>query len=172
MSGGFGRRGLNSAGVGASAVKPANFGSTRAQVAPASVEEGPSPQMRAFLAAERARRAEQPEPSLSEVAMATPHGGGAAYIRTNRPDRSMILAYVLWYFGCAIAAHRFYLGATQSALIMLGLFVGGLFVMFLFPPLGLVLLGAWGLWSLADVALIPGLMRRYRESGDVAEAFA
>ncbi len=183
MAGSFGRRGLDSASAGMSGGTTPVFGAARgpasaqpasAQPAtpqPASVvgDDGQSPQMRAFLAAERAARGADHEPGVSDVALSTSRklaavGGGRQV--------SMLLAYVLWYFGAAIAAHRFYIGATQSALIMLGLFFGGLALMLVWPPLGLVSLAAWGLWVLADVALIPGLVRRARSGPDFESAFA
>ncbi|MEQ1725611.1 MAG: TM2 domain-containing protein [Sphingopyxis sp.] len=89
-----------------------------------------------------------------------------------RNPRSMLLAYVFWYFAAGVGAHRFYLGATQSAIIMLGMFWGGLAMMLVFPPLGLLGIFGWALWTIADLFLIPGLCRRYNEGQNAATIFS
>ena len=50
-------------------------------------------------------------------------------------QRSVIAAYVLWFFLGRFGAHRFYLGYKRSALIMLGLSLAGMV---------LVAIAAWG----------------------------
>ncbi|HPU15816.1 MAG TPA: TM2 domain-containing protein [Polymorphobacter sp.] len=50
-------------------------------------------------------------------------------------QRSMIAAYVLWFFLGRFGAHRFYLGLKRSALIMLVLSVAGMIA---------VAVAAWG----------------------------
>ena len=50
-------------------------------------------------------------------------------------QRSIIAAYVLWFFLGRFGVHRFYLGYKRSALIMLALSVAGLV---------LVAIAAWG----------------------------
>jgi TM2 domain-containing membrane protein YozV len=153
---GFGRKGLAGAA-------PQSFGAAMAQrhavasPVPAAVSEPtPSSELAAFLAAERTRKGPAIEPGLTDVAIATPRarstaGGGG--------DKSMLLAYVLWWFACSIGAHRFYLGATGSALAMLGLFAGSFVIMFIMPPIGLMMLVGWLLWVIGDAFLIPGLVR-------------
>ena len=94
-----------------------------------------------------------------------------------KSDRSMVVAYVLWWFGALLAAHRFYLGAHRTALAQLGLFWGGLAIAALMskkstiwigglavPPLGIMMIIICIFWVIIDVLLIPGLMRRYRAS--------
>lgn len=156
---GFGRRGV------ANAV-PLTHGEAMARragyvpQAPVAVAEPtPSSELAAFLAAERKRRPETPEPGLTDVAIATPSarrasGGGS--------EKSMLLAYVLWWFACSIGAHRFYLGAYGSGAAMLGLFILSFAVMFAMPPVGLAMLAGWLLWVIADAFLIPGMVRRTR----------
>jgi TM2 domain-containing membrane protein YozV len=100
----------------------------------------------------------------------------------------MMMAYLLWWFGPAFGAHRFYLGAYQSGAAMAGLFwdglargaimskksslwVGGYAV----PPFWAAMILAWLLWCLIDAFLIPGMMRRHREnrrSDGLAHVFA
>lgn len=184
MTGGFGRKGLAAGSTGQGA--PQGFGMGRGfadRVAPmgdagpvgrASDEHGMSPELKAFLAAERQRKAQEPEGGLSDVAVATPRpSAGQARTPRNGAKKSMLLAYVLWHFGSALAAHRFYLGVYQSALMLTGLFWGGLLLMLVWPPLGLVSLAAWLIWLLADLFLIPGLTREANaDVVDHAQVFA
>lgn len=89
----------------------------------------------------------------------------------------MMVAYVLWWFGPVFAAHRLYLGAYQSGAALAGLFWGGLALgavmskkssiwvgSVAMPPIGVVMIIVWLLWTLVDAFLIPGLMRKYRAS--------
>jgi TM2 domain-containing membrane protein YozV len=97
---------------------------------------------------------------------------------TYRPtsDPSMLVAYALWWFGAFVAAHRFYLGAHRSALIMFGLFWGGFALVRLATDAtsgfsGIVMLIIYVVWVIVDIFLIPGLTRRRREQ-QRAESFA
>jgi TM2 domain-containing membrane protein YozV len=71
--------------------------------------------------------------------------------------KSLVVAYVLWFFLGYIGAHRFYLGRPFSGLIMLLLSGATLLLTFLsFGILGFM----WfvvGLWWLIDILLIPGM---------------
>lgn len=165
---GFGRKG----GAGAMPLSAGEAMARRAGYVPpapvAVAEPTPSSELAAFLAAERKRRPESPEPGLSDIAIATPRarratGGGG--------DKSMLLAYVLWWFACSIGAHRFYLGAYGSGAAMLGLFILSFAVMFVMPPVGLAMLAGWLLWVIADAFLIPGLVRTANQP-DGAAVFA
>ncbi|MGE0255222.1 MAG: TM2 domain-containing protein [Alphaproteobacteria bacterium] len=74
-----------------------------------------------------------------------------------RGDKSMLLAYVLWFFLGSFGVHRFYLGFRTSATIMLVLAVASLL-------LAVVLIGGFAgavlaVWWLVDIFLIPGLVR-------------
>jgi ABC-type antimicrobial peptide transport system permease subunit len=59
-------------------------------------------------------------------------------------QRSMIAAYVLWFFLGRFGAHRFYLGRNRSALVMLVLSVAGL---------AAVAAAAWGSAQVSGAAL-------------------
>jgi hypothetical protein len=79
-------------------------------------------------------------------------------------ERTMVLAYVFWWFsGVAIAAHRWYLRSYQGALLIMGLFWGGLVVGAASPPVGAAMIGLSVLVVLVDAFLIPGMLRRYKE---------
>lgn len=124
-----------------------------------------SPQMAAFLADERARRQQEGGDRQEYAGDIDRLPKGRATSRAKAAgDRSILMAYVWWYFCGAIAAHRFYLGATQSAFAMLGLFWGGL-AMGLATGSGwpALLIAVWFLWVIADLFLIPGMVRRANE---------
>lgn len=171
MSGGFGRKGV----VSGQAPATVSFGQPRTATMAAPADDL-SPAARAFLAAERARSAEdkhRPEPSAaaaSAAASATkyaPSKGGT--------DRSLVIAYVFWWFAGPLAAHRFYLGAYKSAWAMIGLFWGGLVIAGVMskqsslwigglavPPPGIAMILVCMVWILIDAFLIPGLRRKWQ----------
>lgn len=165
---GFGRKGLDGAAAGsavsgfgargpggdANAMPP---GMSRALGRGQVQDNGPSPELQAFLAAERANRTADVAPEYdAPVERAGPVRTGAR--------REMWLAYVLWWFAGGFAAHRFYLGQATSAVIMLCTLIFSFALMFILPPVGLACFVLWALWLLADAALIPGMTRRYNES--------
>ena len=121
----------------------------------------------AFLAAERARNAELGG-GLSAAAERFA-GSGA------KPERSLMMAYLLWFILGQVSAHRFYLGAYRSAMAQVGLFA---FVLICavgnaVGPLVAVALVAWALWVLGDVFFIHKLHRALcRKPGQAAAAFA
>lgn len=180
MSGGFGRKGV---GVGSpvarSPVRPTNP-APRSAPAAAPTDDGLSPEARAFIAAERARK---PEDMRSSDPMASVAASAMRLAPSKaKPRRSMVVAYVLWWWGTPLAAHRFYLGAHRSALAMLGLFWGGLAIAammskqstswvgsYAVPPSGIMMVLIWMVWALLDAFLIPGLMKQYRAANQTDE---
>jgi len=96
--------------------------------------------------------------------MATYHGdlNATAHVRFHNPhQKSILVAYLLWFFLGGLAAHRFYLGYTRSGIAMVLFFAAVLVVgiaAFLTPilPVGLAI---WGLWVLADGVMIPFMAR-------------
>ena len=106
----------------------------------------------AFLASERARKAQlQEEAAMGGGRSAEPVG--AIVIR----EKSLAVAYILWFFFGAISAHRFYLGHSVSAAIQASLWlvswlmvIGGFF-------LALPVLLAAALWIFVDIFLMPSL---------------
>lgn len=72
--------------------------------------------------------------------------------------KSLVVAYVLWFFLGYVGAHRFYLGRPLSGLVMLALSA----VVFTLTLVSFGFLGfLWflvGLWWLIDALLIPGIV--------------
>jgi len=190
MSGGFGRKGVTAEapvlrGFGNAPVSapPRARPAERPATGPA---DGLSPEARAFIAAERARGAE-PQGSTDPVPFSTASTTFRASPKP-KPARSIVTAYVLWWFGAILGAHRFYLGAYRSGMALTGLFWGGLAlgaVMskksslwiggYAVPPFWVAMILASLLWSFVDAFLIPGLMRRYRaerQTEGLAHVFA
>ena len=56
------------------------------------------------------------------------------------------IAYLLWFFLGLFSGHRFYLGRAGSAVAQI------------------LTLGGLGIWLLADLFLIPKMVREYNES--------
>lgn len=126
-------------------------------------------QRAAFLAEERKRQPAAPifgeEPERQSAAPAFDDDWQpTTQFAKAKPERSMWMAYLLWFLIGQFSSHRFYLGATGSAFAQLGmLFVGvilaanggGALMVSLF------LLVPWLLWLLADAFLIPGLHKKH-----------
>ena len=79
--------------------------------------------------------------------------------------KSLVIAYLLWFFLWFLAAHRFYLGRAFSAITFLATpVVAVVFSASLHDEssslisLGLI---AWFAWVLIDLFLIPGMVRKY-----------
>jgi hypothetical protein len=123
-----------------------------------------------FLAAERAQRSQE---GVSDAA-----GGSRG---TDRPERSVMMAYLLWFILGQVSAHRFYLGAYRSACAQVGLFAFWLFVALGTPqvsydtvgPVLAIAMIVWMLWVLGDVFFIHRIHRKLcRKPGEAAAAFA
>jgi TM2 domain-containing membrane protein YozV len=79
------------------------------------------------------------------------------------PPKNSAVAYLLWFFLGGFGIHRFYLGQTKTAIIMLVLTVlGYLTLVFI---IGVILLAAVGVWWIVDAFLIPGLIRQANAGG-------
>lgn len=135
-------------------------------------------QREAFLTAERARRRDedgdysQPDHYDNTVNRQETlrHQGVAA----PAARKSMMLAYVLWWFAYAFSAHRFYLGETRSAIQQCAGFLGGLAVLLLgiatdfgiLKFIGVVAFIGALFWMVLDVFFIPGMCRRANSAKD------
>lgn len=177
---GFGRKGL-APGQAIPASRPA-FGNPvdeHAQLKAANRQasssladdDGMAAKRAAFIAAERQRQMQAEAGQTVHQHGVSDYAEGFRSSRRTTGDRSLFLAYVLWFLVGQLSIHRFYLGATSSAWKQLGLFVGSLFMLFIFMPLGAVGFVVWMLWILADVFLMPGLHRKLC-SGDPSPIFS
>jgi len=80
-------------------------------------------------------------------------------MRYDAEKKSALLAYVLWFFLGWAAVHRFYLGRTTSALVMV--ILHGLSWLLVLVLIGYVGLGIFWLWWAIDALLLPGMTREY-----------
>jgi TM2 domain-containing membrane protein YozV len=122
----------------------------------------------AFLASERARR-EQPSLERPETARSPEVASRPIFVR----EKSVGVAYLLWFFFGALSAHRFYLGYSSSAAAQAGLwFVSWMMIAagFLLAGFGLVIAA---IWMIGDAFVIPSLCRGANERArQNATAFA
>lgn len=85
--------------------------------------------------------------------------------RVANDAKSVMVAYVLWFFAGLAGAHRFYLGRSFSGFILLLISLFGVILMF--AGIGAILLAFSVIWLLWDMIAIPGIAeshkRRLRE---------
>lgn len=112
----------------------------------------------AFLAEERARPCQE---ARRDEEFAGPRPRDRAPI----VPKSMRRAYMHWFFGGGLSAHRFYLGFPASAIIQLMLTPISYVMVMNKSPAGLMVASAASLWLLGDAFLLPGLLRRANERG-------
>ena len=77
--------------------------------------------------------------------------------------KSVVVAYLFWFFVGPLGAHRFYLGRTGSAVTLLSLTVVCPFVIASFASTEEAFV-PWlvvAVWWLIDFLLIPGITREY-----------
>jgi hypothetical protein len=120
------------------------------------------------------RREEPVGQEWSPLSQAERQRARAAGIGAVRPDpdkrfifgephkRSLALAYVFWFIACQGSLHRFYCGQTQSAIMQIGLLVGSVLIGLIFAPMAVAGIFLWFFWIIADLFLIPGMMRRFK----------
>lgn len=88
-----------------------------------------------------------------------PSDDAVARMRYDAASRSVVAAYLLWFFLGYGGVHRMYLGRWISGLIMLALFGVSMLLTIIF--IGYLGLGIIGLWWLIDALLIPGMAQSY-----------
>ena len=85
-------------------------------------------------------------------------GDAQAMMMFEANNKSMAVAYLLWFFFGMWGGHRFYNGKTGSAVAQLLLTIFGILLLFVFG-LGLLLLIPVWIWMIVDAFLIPGWIR-------------
>lgn len=90
-----------------------------------------------------------------------PSDDAVARMRYDAASRSVVAAYLLWFFLGYGGVHRMYLGRWISGLIMLALFGVSMLLTVIF--IGYLGLGVIGLWWLLDALLIPGMAQGYND---------
>jgi hypothetical protein len=76
--------------------------------------------------------------------------------------RSLALAYVFWFIAGQGSLHRFYCGQNQSAIMQIGLLVGSVLFGLVYVPIAVAGIFAWFFWIVADLFLIPRMMRQFK----------
>lgn len=79
-------------------------------------------------------------------------------MRYDANKKSVLAAYLIWFFLGLFGIHRMYLGRWTSGLMMLALH--GISWLTWWIAIGIVGFALLGLWWLIDALLIPGIARR------------
>ena len=168
----FGRKGLEQGSPAVSGIDRLRNGPRPTQ--PLQQDDDIARKREAFLASERERRAQAGESDSSG-------GSFGHHVAALRPERSLAMAYVLWFLLGQFSVHRFYLGRIQSGVIQFGL---ALFSWMLIIGgigggsgsiglTGAAVLVVWALWVLGDVFFIHSIHRNHcRRPGELASQFA
>jgi TM2 domain-containing membrane protein YozV len=82
-----------------------------------------------------------------------------ARLRYEAGAKSLLLAYLIWFFLGYGGVHRMYLGRWISGLLMLAIFGVSLVLTLIF--IGYLGLGFIILWWVIDALLIPGMAQRW-----------
>lgn len=89
-------------------------------------------------------------------------GHGKRFVFGEPSKRSLALAYVFWFIAGQGSLHRFYCGQSQSALLQIGLLFGSVLFGLIFVPIAVAGIFLWFFWIVADLFLMPGMMRRFK----------
>ncbi len=84
-----------------------------------------------------------------------------AAMRYHANAKSLVAAYLIWFFLGYGGVHRMYLGRWVSGLVMLGVFVMSWVLSLIF--IGYIGLGFILVWWALDALLMPGLVSRSNE---------
>ncbi len=185
---GFGRKGLDqqvnlapSAPNASGALDGLRNNGSRPAFGAQSGGAAASSRVDAFIAAERARNAEESRSTRGSGEAGISEAAASYKSMAAPPTRSLWMAYLLWFLFGQLSAHRFYLGAYQSAIVQVGLFVTVIFLALSAPggsistlgPVMVALIVVWALWVVGDVFVIHRIHRRLcRQPGEFASAFA
>ena len=97
---------------------------------------------------------QQPGYAPANVAVS---GDARARMMFEANKKSVVAAYLLWFFFGPFGGHRFYAGKIGSAVAQLLLFIFGIILSIV--VVGFLLLIPLGIWVLIDAFLIPGWIR-------------
>ena len=90
--------------------------------------------------------------------MATYHGDLTQFsnVRFQRTrQKSLVVAYLLWFFFGMLGLHRFYMDRLTTGFIQLGTVLAQIFIIFISPDVTMFMLGVLAIWVLIDGVLIP-----------------
>lgn len=87
-----------------------------------------------------------------------PSADVVARLRYEAASKSLVLAYLIWFFLGYGGVHRMYLGRWISGLVMLLIFGVSLLLTVVF--VGYLGLGVIILWWMIDALLLPGMAQR------------
>jgi len=82
--------------------------------------------------------------------------------RVTNEAKSTAVAYLLWILFGGFGAHRFYIGRTGSGIAMIALLVIGFGTASV--GIGALFIVALGVWLLADLFLIPGMIHHHTKA--------
>jgi TM2 domain-containing membrane protein YozV len=99
----------------------------------------------------------EPNPRATIAGSAQANSAARQHMMYDANRKSAGVAYLLLIFLGGFGAHRFYLGETGTGAVQLILLVLGWLTVL--AGVGLLLLGALGLWLFVDLFLIPGIAR-------------
>lgn len=83
-------------------------------------------------------------------------------MRFEAAKKSVLVAYLLWFFLGFFGLHRFYLGHVVSGVILVLLWLIGSGLVFI-PVVGWIAFAVPVLWWAIDALLIPGMARKANE---------
>jgi TM2 domain-containing membrane protein YozV len=95
---------------------------------------------------------------------ARPTADVRAQLAYDAGKKSMLLAYVLWFFVGGLGVHRFYLGRIGSGVALLALFLICWLLGFITLGIGFVALLIPAAWLLIDAFLIPGMVNGHNQA--------
>lgn len=72
----------------------------------------------------------------------------------GQTEKSLGLAYILWFFAGVLGAHRFYMGRFATGAYQLGIFIVGLSTLSIFPLFAMITLGLLLVWVTVDAVLL------------------
>lgn len=79
-----------------------------------------------------------------------------------RTEKSMAIAYILWFFLGMLGIHRFYLGRAGTGIFQLLLGIIGWATAMLL--IGFIFLIPLWIWLIVDIFLIPGMVRKANQA--------